>query len=439
MKITIVGTGFSGLTLAYYLSKFAKQTNKNITLELVDKKPNSGGLIGAETESALGPIESAANGVLNSVDFVEMCQELGVEIESTSLKAKNKYIFVKDAPRRFPFSLWEFVGLVLRFVFLLCGRLLRGQWKLGTAFKPRAYESVWNWGNRIGGPALVENLLNPAFKGVFAVGSDILSARLVFKTLSGGMARRSLIEKHPVAKKYHHSTVSPKKGMGFLIRALTQHLSKQENISFKFKQNYLHNRLSQTSDNRVVLCVDLSSMLSLMHTSEFVKSNINKYPLKMVDLCSATLFFDKSDSKPEGFGVLFADSQQHGVMGVVMNSVNFPDRYQCGSETYIFNDPAITALSDQDIVARLMNTRKILNPSSMAQVTESQVFRWPQSLPQYDQNLEHWVFEDIFHRIEKEENILLHGNYLGELSLSKILSRSKQLAHQIVLGETHDS
>ncbi len=75
----------------------------------------------------------------------------------------------------------------------------------------------------------------------------------------------------------------------------------------------------------------------------------------------------------------------------------------------------------------------------MALVTESQVFRWPQSLPQYDHNLEHWVFEDIFHRIEKEENILLHGNYLGELSLSKILSRSKQLAHQIVLGETHDS
>ncbi|MCB0412332.1 MAG: NAD(P)/FAD-dependent oxidoreductase, partial [Bdellovibrionales bacterium] len=72
-KIRIVGAGFSGLTLAYFLRK------KGIEVEIFEKENQPGGLLHTHRLPE-GLVETAANGLLSCELLSTMCEDLGVRL-----------------------------------------------------------------------------------------------------------------------------------------------------------------------------------------------------------------------------------------------------------------------------------------------------------------------------------------------------------------------
>ena len=95
--ITVAGAGFSGLTTAYFLTK------QGCKVRVVEKTDRPGGLIRTiHTEHGL--VETAANGLLNSVRLQEMCAAIGVSLMPTRRDlpfrlTSHRYIRRDSAPR----------------------------------------------------------------------------------------------------------------------------------------------------------------------------------------------------------------------------------------------------------------------------------------------------------------------------------------------------
>ena len=99
MQIKVVGAGFSGLATAYYLVK------EGCKVQVVEKNSRPGGLI-RTIETKHGPVETAANGIRNSVRLEAMCTDIGVPLIPTRREARARFIF-RGQPKRFPLSAAE--------------------------------------------------------------------------------------------------------------------------------------------------------------------------------------------------------------------------------------------------------------------------------------------------------------------------------------------
>src|SRR4051812_5904277 len=73
MKVSIVGAGFSGLTLAYFLVK------RGVHVEVFEKENRVGGLLHTH-RSEVGLIETAANGVWNTALCEQMFDDIGLTL-----------------------------------------------------------------------------------------------------------------------------------------------------------------------------------------------------------------------------------------------------------------------------------------------------------------------------------------------------------------------
>src|SRR5258708_2144007 len=85
-KFIVVGRGFSGLVTAFYL----KRHGWNV--ELFEKNEKPGGLINSDL-TQWGLVESAANGVLNTVRLEELARELGIEVLPARKESRKRFIY----------------------------------------------------------------------------------------------------------------------------------------------------------------------------------------------------------------------------------------------------------------------------------------------------------------------------------------------------------
>ena len=113
-----------------------------------------------------------------------------------------------------------------------------------------------------------------------------------------------------------------------------------------------------------------------------------------------------------------------------MNSFIYPFRDKFCAETYILGGPLRSSVidwSDEKVLGKIQEERfKILGEKT--ELVSQVITRWPDGLPQYNVSL-----EKVLADLELPENIFLHGNYLGQIGLTKILSRSKELAEVLAL------
>src|SRR5256714_10434747 len=85
-----------------------------------------------------------------------------------------------------------------------------------TSFSPRPFESIDEWGRRVGGDTATDYLLIPALGGIYAGDPDRLSASLIF-----GKARLpDHLRSNKPEKGTLHGTVAPPEGMQQLTDAL---------------------------------------------------------------------------------------------------------------------------------------------------------------------------------------------------------------------------
>src|SRR5258707_14852350 len=160
MQVKVVGAGFSGLVTAYYLVK------EGVQVQVVERKSRPGGLIQTiYTEHGL--VETAANGIRNSVRLEAMCADIGVPLQATRREARARYIF-RGQPKRFPLGLSEVMKLGFRFA------------ASATNLRPRPFDPIVNWGRCVIGAGATDYFLAPALGGIYARDPERLSVSLVF-------------------------------------------------------------------------------------------------------------------------------------------------------------------------------------------------------------------------------------------------------------------
>ena len=127
-----------------------------------------------------------------------------------------------------------------------------------------------------------------------------------------------------------------------------------------------------------------------------------------------------------GFGVLFPRDQQFNSLGVLFPNWIFQGRGPQRHETWIL--PSADRDSDELILNQIQSDRTRLMNARHA-LAKYHIYRWPEAIPSYDLNLE--LFLEAW---SQKKPVFLHGNYLGEIGLGKILCKSKALAEIIQAG-----
>ncbi len=403
MKITIVGAGFSGLTLAYFLSR------KGAQVEILEQHVHAGGLIHTH-ETPTGLVETAANGLYNSVLVEEVFADLGVRFAGRKPARNKRYIF-RRKPRRWPLSILETLRLMLSFAW---------HFLLGN-HRPKEDETVAAWATRVGSEKFSDYLLSPALQGIYAGDTERMSARAVLG--------RFFAKKELHARPKLNGTVAPENGMGELIRALEARLKKQ-GVKIKYSTSLPSNF---STGGPLVLATSAWDAAEILRTHNWapnIAGDLAK--VEPLPLVSATLFFLDDPLLMRGFGCLFPEDEEFNSLGVLFNSDIFEKRASGRAETWILGgalSPHIAAQPQEEILWKIAADRKRLFGSETApHRTVVQV--WPKALPHYTVE-----WHRIINRLRLPEGLYLTGNYLGHLGLARILQYNKDLADKIYASD----
>ena len=397
--ITVVGAGFSGLTTAYLLTKAGRE------VRIIEKTDRAGGLI-RTTRTEHGPVEAAANGILNSARLEAMCADIGVPLLPTRADGRKRFIY-RGRPRQLPLSFAE----ALRIPFGLIAN--------AAQLRPQPFETIAVWGARVLGKGATEFLLSPALGGIYAGDPNRLSASLIF----GRANLPDHLKTYRPQKARMRGTVAPPNGMQQLIDGIVDYLrDKGGPINFS-------EVLSSNGNDPTVVCLSASASAEyLANASPDLARELGG--VEMLSLLTATCFFDKDAASLKGFGCLFPHDQGFRARGVLFNDCIFDGRGPAHSETWIFGgalDPDVVNLNDEEITSAILADRARFYRQQDKPLAVH-IKRWPNTLPHYSVDLE----KTLLTLPEPPPNIALVGNYLGRIGLAKIFERAAYVVDNIV-------
>ena len=401
--VTVVGAGFAGLTLAYYLKR------EGFQVLVVEKQGRTGGLVGT-VQTEFGPVETGPNALLSNRSIETLFEELGVPFAERLKSRRRRYIFDGDQPSRWPLDLNDSVKLAWRALRLFLG---------DRALRPAARESIASWGDRFGGELFTDRVLAPGLQGIYAGDPKLLSAVLILKNMFTRQNRRGRFK----------GSVAPERGMGQLMRALTKRLAK-DGVRITYEERFA---MPEFITNPLVLTVPAWTAADLLKTSHpRVAETLGR--CQSLALVSQTAFFAPRESDPRGFGCLFPRVDKFHHLGVLFNSDVFAGRGGEGatpwrSETWIrggagFED--VTAIDDERLLTDLLTDRRRLTGGAEERPVHVHVSRWPRAIPHYTTE-----WERALDHLDVPPPLYLHGNYLGQLGLTRVHTRSRQLARLI--------
>jgi oxygen-dependent protoporphyrinogen oxidase len=402
-KITIVGGGFSGLTMAYELER------RGFQVEVFEKKA-WGGLIQTGRRPEM-QVESAANAFLMSDRLGEMADSIGCELFSTQKIGKRRFIF-RGVPRRWPLSL----SSTLRILFRVVPLFLWDRSRLA----PTPFETVESWTLRVLNREIFDYLISPALQGIYAGDVRELSASLLFGYLFEKKISK-ITPKMKVAARTLKGSVAPLNGMGEFIEKLRETLTHRGVL---LEQREVHDLKGFSGP--IVLAVpppELAPLLAATLGDDFCWGQA-----PMLYLVRVTVAFRNPQRKVDGFGILFPEKENFRTLGVLSNSQIFENRGEFYNESWILGgarSPQLGALNDAEIIELILaDRRRALGVTD--EVSQFEVIRWPQGLTHYTVAHERFLKE----LKPLPNDIFLTGNFLGRLGLSKILEQNAELAQK---------
>ncbi|QDK46886.1 hypothetical protein DOM22_17860 [Bdellovibrio sp. ZAP7] len=397
-KVTVVGAGFAGLTIALKLAQ------KGFTVEIHEKSSRVGGLLGTDY-SEHGMAERAANSLILSNRSEKLFQEIGLEPALPLESSKKRFIF-RGFPKAVPLNPFE----ILAVAFKVVPRVLFAK----ASLKPKAFETLEAWGLRRLGKAATRFLLGPAIQGIYANEPQDLSASLIIGPLFNKDREK------------FRGMMTGANGMQDLVNHLQQALEK---LGVKI---HLNSSVDIASlQGPVVLATSASAATELLRSyAPAVSALIAR--VHMSSLISTTVFFDKAQTKYKGFGCLIPRGLNLRTLGVLMPPYIFAGRDKTYNETWIMggnNNQDLINLTDKELLNLIGTERKRLFKRQDG-ILDAKINRWDRALPMYDLELE--KVQNELAQITLPAGLFLHGNYLSGIGLSKILERSERLSEKIV-------
>jgi oxygen-dependent protoporphyrinogen oxidase len=399
-SITVVGAGFSGLATAYFLVK------RGCKVRILEKSDRAGGLIETlRTEHGL--VEKAANGILCSAKLEAIAADVGVPLLTTRREGRKRFIY-RGQPRQLPLNAFELGKTGARVA------------THATSLSPRPFESIDEWGRRVGGSAATDYLLIPALGGIYAGDPDRLSASLIFgKAKLPDQLRTNKPEKGKL-----HGTVAPPRGMQQLTDGLHAWLE-QAGAVVVFKND----SIDADVHDPIVICLSANSASDYLRDLAPEISNALS-GIEMLSLVTVTAFYQPDAAQVSGFGCLFPRDQGFRARGVLFNNSIFEGRGPAHSETWIFGGSLDADIIDlnNDQFRDLIATERESFYGKRDEPLALYINRRPKAIPHYTIELE----RTLTNLPPPPANVALVGNYLGRIGLAKLIERAAVVADEMV-------
>jgi oxygen-dependent protoporphyrinogen oxidase len=401
-RVTILGAGFSGLTLAHYLLE------QGVKVELHERSGRCGGLL-ASPRCQHGFYETAANALMGSRRAKALFDSLGLERLEPLKASRNRFIW-RGRPRRWPLGFGESLNLVSRL--LLRMALDR------KGFRPRPGETLAEWGQRNLTPAAQHYLLETVLQGIYGAQVADLSASLVLG--------RFFVK----GRERVRGQIAPREGMQGLMSALEKSL-KLRGAAFHFHSEGPSLPLDGGGGSPAVLCLKASEAAERLAQDDPGTSALLRQ-VRMHDKTAVTVFYDsfpRSSRRYNGFGTLVPPGREFELpLGVLMNSFIFAGRDQSYNENWIYSaqgQQRLLALDEAGQREMVLKAREEIFGERLP-IAEIKLTHWAPALPIYDLALER-----VLGQLDPKPGIRLHGNWLGLLGLAGILDRSAQMAQEL--------
>lgn len=394
--VHIIGSGFSGLTLAWELVRLG------LDVHIYDQKQETGGLIhSVRTPTHLR--ELAASGIMWNERLQKLSEELELPFFPASSAARKRFIFRRKELHRWPLLPTETLGFAAKLVSFFFHVKIRKD----HSMKPKPYETIAQWCERNATAGIHEFLIKPALRGIYAGDTSEMSASLVLKSLGGS-----------------RGTYAPGEGMGALLQSLERQLLKK---GVRFSMNSkMGEEMPPVSEPLVIATSAWDAARILKLRAPQVSSALAN--IQALPLVSVTAVWSQAQKQVPGFGCLFPPLEKFHALGVLANRNIFSRRGPHYSETWILGGAQkqnICESSDDELKNQVLQDREWML-DSIQEPDEFYICRYDKALPHYNIEL-----EKILESLSLPADLFLTGNYLGRLGLAKIYDQNIELAQRI--------
>lgn len=414
-KIHILGSGISGLLMAWHLKE------KGFEVDIFSNSNLAGGMIHSEKRT-YGLVESAANGILWSEPLNLLCKKLDLKPLKSKPESAKRYILRNGKFKRFPLNFLETIRLLPN---------------LFRSIEVSDQENLEDFARKAGGFAVYNFVVQAGLYGIYASEAKLLGLKTIFPSIHQQLqSGRTLLDAirivfpRNVNKNIPQGLHSFPEGISSLTNALLDSYAKPiQSIEHLPELN---------EDTHLICCIP-----ACVHAPEFLPDSVKGLLQKVqyAPLISATFFFRNEGNNciPKGFGIVIPPSEGYSILGILFNDQIFDYRTvstEYNSFTCIvggFGRPLLNDLSQTELKNKIQKElMKILGIKN--EPVDSVINNWKQALPVYSPDL-----PDIWSTLNSELHqnkfpISLFGNYTGEISIRGLCNTAFSVAERVGRG-----
>ena len=447
-ETVIIGSGLTGLTLAYYLAKKGKD------FLVLDKRSDEGGVIGTKSENGFTFETGPNSGVIANPEVANLFEELedDLEVEIANNSASKRYILKDGKLVALPSGLWGGVTTPL-FSFSDKIRLL------GEPFRAKGtdpHESLANLVRRRMGKSFLDYAVDPFILGIYAGDPEKIVPKYALPKLYnleqnygsfiGGAIKKK--DTDPEAKKATREIFSVKGGLNnlaeklkaaageanFLFGVNDLQVSKDNGV-YKLTGTDAQGSPIEIIADKVVSTVDgksVSGLFPFLDREEV--ANIDK--LHYTRVIEVAVGFNKWQGRPlDGFGALIPSKEQRDILGIMFMSTIFENRApEDGALLTLYmggvRRQELMELTDDEVYEHIGK-----EVSSILELKEFKpdlfkVIRHEKAIPQYYADS-----KERLESIEKIENdnpgLILAGNIRDGIGMADRIKQAKIISEEL--------
>jgi len=448
VRITIIGAGISGLSLAYAIL----QNLSNIELKIFEKASHAGGKIW--TEKSEGYLtEASVNGFLNNKpETLDLAHSLSLNILRSNDNARKRFILSNNKLQLIPNNPKAFfVSNFLSFF----GRLR----VLSEYFIPKGKdddESLESFALRRVGREFYEKLLDPMASGIYAGDPSKMSIKSCFSKVfdiekkygslikgfvsMGKEAKRSgkKISAGPSGVLHSFSD-----GMYSLIDSLKINLGERIVIDKGLKavqknsdtyELFFQDGTTYQTDILIFAIPADDASAVLMSFDKKISEILQTIPYPPVTVVAIGTDKNKIKSNTDAFGFLIPAKENRKILGTLFDSSIFPHRAPDGKllmRTFMggVRSPEFAMLDDQLLIKTVLSELKgILRIDGEPDFIR--IFRWQKAIPQYLVG-HNEKLKMLDNELMRYKGLYLTGNAYRGVSVNDCIANSFILAKKI--------
>ena len=461
MKIAIIGSGISGLSSAYHLSKLTKKLGVDAEIDVIEKNNVPGGTISTIKENGFTMEQGADSFITSKPWALEMCKEIGLEAKLVPISTNDRRCFVyfdgklKALPDGFFLTAPSDLNSFRKSDFFAAEekeRILYEQQV--TVKKTGEEESVDEFVKRRFGNALLEKAAKPLIGGIYTGDTKKLSASCVLPEFVSmekkfGSVIRGLQEKYSLLKTESGARyglfLSLQGGMSTLINGLVK-ATKGVNFNYNQEVVSIHRKDGKwnlTDNKEKERLFDALILTVPSHTASELTKNIDARlsdTLKKISSASsivANIAVSKKDlaNFPEGVGIVVPPSEKMNILACSFTSRKFLATSKKGYELIrcfaggVLN-PDLPYKNETEITDLLIGELKLILRTDI-KPSFIKTKKYFNAMPQY--NLGHSnLIKTINHRTEDLGTVAVAGNAYDGIGIPDCI-KSGQKAAEIIL------